>query len=143
MTRRAANVVRFPAGFKHARAIDIDERRSSGRQMSAILRCAVEEREQRRWLELESRRLRPGAVIGINPATALWVRDLEPRGRNADVRGTRHFICGWCEDREVCDWKTWGCDKQVNVTRFFEGKKAPIYREEEKPTPADRYVDDD
>ncbi len=82
----------------------------------------------KRRAEIRRRGLRAGAVLDESHATYQWVFEIEFWARKEGVGIVRQWTCSHCSDRDICDWKTNGCDRQVNVTRFFAGRKLPIYR---------------
>ena len=72
---------------------------------------------------------RPGIVVGAHAATALWVGEIAELAQAWPEDELRARICDHCPDRDACDWDDLGCDRQVNVSRFLQGKALPVYRE--------------
>ena len=134
MGKTRKKIVQFPVpGLERATLADVEDRRESSRRSLEMLKETNKRAHARHREELERRRLRPGSVVGVNPATYLWASVIEEFAEEYGIDGCRKIVCKRCNDRDVCDWgESWGCDRQLNVGRFFDGKKTPLYRPEEE-----------
>jgi hypothetical protein len=127
-----ASVVQFPVGLRLLSGDDLSESRAARDRRSARALDGRERRDEEWERRLKRHGARAGAVIGEDYATYQWLEVIEHFGLRNDIGQMRHIMCDRCLDRELCDWSTpkTGCDTQINVTRFYEGKTAPMYRPE-------------
>ena len=134
-------VVQFPVGLRLLSTDNLSESRAARARSSARWQGTDQRLDEKRQRRHKRHGARAGAVIGENYATHQWLETIEHFGSRNDIDQTRHIMCCNCLDRELCDWETpkTGCDTQINVTRFYEGKTAPMYRPE-KDDPDDEEV---
>jgi hypothetical protein len=127
-----ANVVQFPVGLRLLSGDDLSESRAARDRRSVRVLDRRERRDKEWERRLKRHGARAGAVIGEDYAKHQWLEVIEDFGLRNDIDQMRHIMCDRCTDRELCDWSTpkTGCDTQINVTRFYEGKTAPMYRPE-------------